>query len=363
MIISRVLCFAFILIFLACKSENPTPIAETPKPDQPFVEEVDESVRLKDRSRLGIIKYIATLASNQKVLTGQQCGNGDDAPSDFNLYIENLFKSTNKYVGLLGVDYGWKDNSFNAINQLLINHWNQKGLVTISWHADNPWTDGYNVRWNSAQNKETINLNALLKTAPMSKAKTNYRAELARVAEALQQLKNAGVVVIWRPFHEMNGDWFWWGISEYVKTPSNVEAYKNLWKDLHETLTKDYGLTNLIWTYGPNHEASWSGSVTVYYPGEEFVDLVGEDYYGPTPSFPDYEALKALGKPLVLCEGGPNDKAYGNWDEVALVNTLKGKAGYFLQWASWPGAKVAIIDNLFNSNMMRSKEAVTRDEL
>jgi len=67
--------------------------------------------------------------------------------------------------------------------------------------------------------------------------------------------------------------------------------------------------------------------------------------------------------PVVLSEVGPTDDAYGNWDEEQLAELLKGKAAYFLQWHSWPGADVAIINNRNANTMMNDEDALTRDEL
>ena len=87
------------------------------------------------------------------------------------------------------------------------------------------------------------------------------------------------------------------------------------------------------------------------------------DYYGLTPDFLDYEALKSLGKTIVMSESGPIDNAHGNWNMMHLINARRGKAAYFMQWHSWNGAKVAIKDNKNIIAMMQSDAAITRDEL
>lgn len=352
--------FIFLFLFLsttACKKNNN-------KIPQNSIDSTITAFPITNRNKDGVLGYLASLKSANRVIIGQQCGDGDDALVDYNNYVEALFTQSTKYAGLLGVDYGWKaTNNYSLVNQLLINHWNARGLVTISWHADNPWVSGYDVRWNSVSNKNSINLNSLLKNAPSSTEKNNYRTELSTIATALVQLKNAGVVVIWRPFHEMNSDWFWWGINSYNSVPSNVTDFMNLWKDMYDTFTNDYGLDNLIWTYSPSMKESWNADIAAYYPGNNFVDLVGEDYYGTSPDFPDFPALNSLGKTTVLCEAGPSSNNYGNWDEMSLLNTLKGKAAYFLQWKSWTGAKVAIIDNKNSVIMMKNSAALTRDRL
>lgn len=317
-----------------------------------------------DTTKAAILSYIASMPDKGTVLSGQQCGDGDAIASTYETMMTALYNLTGKYAAIVGAEYGYKaNNNFTTINNKIIQHWKAGGLVTISWHADNPFLDGYDCRWNSVTNKASIDFNALLKSAPESKARTNYRSELGKVAVALKALQTAGVVVIWRPFHEMNGNWFWWGPDNLSK-PTNVQAYINLWTDMYNTFVTDYALSNLIWAWSPfNYQAGYTSSVTAYYPGSAYVDLVGEDAYNPVGGIPDYTALKAYGKPIVLSECGPNSAAYGKYDETKMVSNIVGKACYFLQWHSWTNAKVGILDNLNANEMMNSASVISRDEV
>jgi mannan endo-1,4-beta-mannosidase len=359
---------ACIVALAACGKQNINPADSTGSPGILQQTEITNNtagtlLARVNNTKAGVLAYISGMAANSQVISGQQCGDGDAIAADYGTFMDGLFNLSGKYPAICGADYGWKVNNLNTINQKLISHWNAGGFVEISWHADNPFANGYEVRFNSVKNKRRIKLNTLLKNAGASTAKTNYRNELATIAGALQSLRDAGVVVIWRPFHEMNGDWFWWGINAYNNTQTNTQEYKDLWIDLYNTLTVDYGLNNLIWVYSPATFQGWNGDVTSYYPGSPYVDLTGEDVYSAQAGLPDYTALQTLGKPVVLAECGPDAAAYGNYNEVTLVNNIKGKACFFLQWHSWPGAAVAIKDNLNYSPMMNSADVITRDEV
>jgi len=263
------------------------------------------------------------------------------------------------------VEYGYTPkNDLSHINHYAIKHWNKGGLVTITWHADNPWIDGYNCRWNTINNKASINFRELLKNAPESKVKTSYREELHNVGKALKQLQDSGVMVLWRPFHEMNGPWFWWGAND-LKSPTNNKDFERLWKDMYETFTHDLGLKNLIWVYGANAvgDGKWTASVSAMFPGSRYVDIAGSDIYSKVPEFEDIEALKKLGKPIVICEVGPAEESYGKFDEREIIKAFRGKAGWFLQWSSWKNARVAIRDNMYYNEMMHDPSAITLDKL
>jgi mannan endo-1,4-beta-mannosidase len=329
---------------------------ENPVKKNPII--IDDS-----RNKVSLLAYFEALIANEQIIIGQQCGDAPDTTTSYyNTYVDMLADETGRHVGLVGADFGWSYGDNYPVGTL-IDHWQEGGLVTVSWHADNPFVNGVDVYWDTVENKDKIQLKALLKDAPYSVERQSYRRELDRVGGALQKLRDAGVTVIWRPFHEMNGDFFWWGTNAHSNQQTNEADYKALWVDLYNTLTYDYGFDNLIWAYSVVPSETWYASVTAYYPGDDYVDLVGMDYYGIEPDFPHYEELKALGKPLVMSESGPRESGYGNWDMMEFADKLKGKAAYFLQWHSWNGAKVAIRDNNNIMELMNSETGITRDEI
>ncbi len=318
----------------------------------------------EDRTKEGILNFFNQLISEGFILCGQQCGDGDNIESIYQKSVVRLKEMTGKSPALIGADYGWKDNNMATINRALVRHWNAGGLVTLSWHLDNPFTRGYNVRWNSIENSKKINLYKLLAHAPDSPEKKSYRAELSKVAEALSELKAQGVVVLWRPFHAMNGSWFWYGTDGAGEKQSNAAAFRALWMDLYKTLTETYHLDNLIWIYSPNKtNPELTASIEPTYPGFEFVDVVGLGTFGSQPVFDDYPAFQAMGKPLVISEVGPNTSSYGQFNQLQIPGAFLGKAAYFLQWHSWSGARVSIVDNLHSATMMNHPKVIVLEDL
>ena len=150
------------------------------------------------------------------------------------------------------------------------------------------------------------------------------------VAGELKKLQDAGVVVIWRPFHECSGGWFWWGVH-------GPEPFKKAWRIMFDRFTGKFGLTNLIWCYNPTDSA---GKMEAWYPGDDVVDMIGMDFYPKTWSFfgllpgnhpvfaDDYRHLRAFKdgrKVVAMTEDGPIPDP----DEL-----FKEGAGwsYFLTW-------------------------------
>ena len=328
-----------------------------------LITENEENQNQSFRDKESILNYFELLIDGKKIIVGQQCGNTPTETADmYEKHVESLAIETGKYVGLMGADFGWSSEDDYPV-ETLIDHWNNGGLVTASWHADNPFVDGVDVYWDMVNDQEKIDLTALLKGAEQTVEWTNYRNDLDRTARALQKLQSAGVTVIWRPFHEMNGNFFWWGANSNDNTQTNESDFIAFWIDLYETLRWDYGLENLIWVYSVVPSETWYAEVTAFYPGDTYVDVVGMDYYGKQPDFPHYDALHSLGKPLVISESGPKDGGEGNWDMLEWANLLKGKAAYFLQWHNWNNNKVAIGDNENTFELMNDVDVITRDEL
>lgn len=253
------------------------------------------------RTRSSVLSYIQGLSS--QALSGQFT---QFIPwptyglTDFNATAS---VSGGLYPALMGADFGSLGFEVEAQDitdmiGMLTSHWNSGGLVTVSWHMKNPENDEWTWDDYSTCPEEScppVTLSELY--TPGNQRYTNFHAELDTVAARLQQLEDAGVVVLFRPMHEMNGGWFWWGLK-------NAAQYKNLWIHIHDYLTNTKGLSNLIWVYAVNVNL---GNTTTYYPGSGYVDITGIDYYSATARFSkpgEYDPLVALGKPVFLTEVG-----------------------------------------------------------
>ena len=205
------------------------------------------------------------------VITGQQCDGGING-NEFKA-IKNL---TGDYPALLGLDlmdYTPSRTAFGASSSAVekaIEFANKGGIVTLCWHWNAPTeylnstansSDGW---WGGFYTKSSKFDIAKVMNGQDAKGKELLDRDIKEIAKQLKRLEKAGVPVIWRPLHEASGGWFWWGAK-------GSDAYKKLWKYLYKELTNTYGCNNLIWVYN-GQSADW-------YPGDEYVDIVGEDIY------------------------------------------------------------------------------------
>lgn len=248
------------------------------------------------------------------------------------------------YPAVLGVEIGGieladslsLDNvPFRLIRRGIADHHRRGGIVTVSWHAANPATGGD--AWDVTDAKGVV---ASLLEGGVHHAL--YRTWLNRVGDFLASLRDdAGrsIPVVWRPWHENAGGWFWWG-APYC-TP---QEYKALWRTTYDYLHGERGLDNLVWAVSPGFTDVCATGYTDYYPGDDCVDLIGIDIYqyGTAAAYTDLvrtqlsqlaQLARARGKLLALtetgCEGVP-DPAW--WTRTLLPALADAPVAYVLVW-------------------------------
>ncbi len=292
------------------------------------------------------------------VLVGQNVGHANyGLDQGYAKYYTGLQAATGFRPAILGVDYGYEKMSatgMSAANQLMIRHARDGGVVTISVSPPNPLTGG------GLRDRSTGGGSLAAATSPGTEAFRRWRATLDMVADALTELRDAGVVVLWRPLHEMNGDFFWWsaGLDSGWATPDDFRA---LWRDMFRYYTQQRGLNNLLWVYAPNYQSNEGVKpVDFYYPGDEYVDVVGLDYYENTLDFLDargsYSRLVATRKPFAITEVGPafwlTAHPRGDWDTTIVIDAIRKRypaTTYFVFWQGWSAllmdAKMGLVEN------------------
>lgn len=248
------------------------------------------------------------------------------------------------YPAVLGIEIGGIEHGdslsidrvpFEMMRKAVAEHARRGGVVTVSWHPSNPASGGN--AWDVAQAQGVV--------ASMSEGgacHAIYRKWLERTGDFLASLRDdAGqpVPVVWRPWHEMAGGWFWWG-APYC-TP---QEYKALWRMTYDYLERERGLTNLVWAVSPGFTEECHTGYTDYYPGDDCVDLIGIDIYqyGTDEEYIDLVRrhlselagiARERGKLLALtetgCEAVPNAKW---WTETLLPALADAPVAYVLTW-------------------------------
>jgi mannan endo-1,4-beta-mannosidase len=247
-----------------------------------------------------LLKYIYSI-SGKHTLTGQHC-----APLFGSISLEGVSKVTNHYPALYGQDFGFSEpNSWDGINfrQRIVDEAirrHRKGfIITLMWHAVRPTEEEPGTFKESIQGKVTDKEWKDLIT-PGTKINERWKSQVDIIAWFLKQLQYVKVPVLWRPYHEMNGAWFWWG----KRTGNN--GYKKLYRMLFDRFVHFHKLNNLIWVYNCNEVNPDVAPYEKCFPGHDVVDILATDVYRKGFAQEDYDRLLALAgdKPIALGEVG-----------------------------------------------------------
>ncbi len=226
----------------------------------------------------------------------------------------------------------------NALN------WGRKGgIVTLTWHWYSPvgGKDKSFFSHNTELNPETV-------LAEGSRAHLAMCRDLDLIAVQLERFRQEGIPVLWRPFHESEGTWFWW-------SKNGPETAKRLYRFMYEYFTVQKQLNNLIWV--------WNSPLMEGYPGDDVVDIISRDLYPPahehTAQAEAYHQLKSITqekKPCAIAE-------IGTQPDVDAVIAREIPWCWFMSWSRVYALTEDFTDHAQLGRNYGSSHAITLDRL
>nr|WP_067062535.1 glycosyl hydrolase [Mucilaginibacter sp. L294] len=223
-----------------------------------------------------------------------------------------------------GAAYSIDSVNFDLMRKRIIEAYKRGGINTISWHADNPVSNGD--AWDVSQK------GVVASVLPGGEKHELFMTWLDKVAGFLNSLESGGskIPVLFRPFHEHTGSWFWWG--ENLCTPDEYKAMVRMTVDHF----RQKGLHNLLYIYSPD-QTDQPSRYFERYPGDKYMDMLGVDYYQQqgAAGAPQYmqtmnsilamltTEAKNRNKLLVFSETGLEGLPMNNWWTDVLLKTIK----------------------------------------
>lgn len=276
-------------------------ITATPNADgtQADASKAPAQVRLSDAnagtSATALYAYLMALRENDQVLFGHE--------NDINKMVSSTAKEgdvkdiTGSISGVYGIDslaltgaeLGISDAK-EALDQAVAYSRQAAGqgaIITLSTHMPNFTNEKIKVNADGSYDftacdfseaKDTSN-NCAEQILPGGAYNDRFTAYLDIIAEYANALQKDNIPVLFRPYHENTGSWFWWGSS------TGVETYKSLWRYTQEYL-QSKGVHNMIYVYSPNGPVTGAEEYLTRYPGDEYVDVLAFDYYDDYSTYP-----------------------------------------------------------------------------
>lgn len=330
--------------------------------------------------------YLEAVGRSDSVIFGHQDDTWQKA-GDSTLSCSDVLDVTGSIAGVVGIDtlslvgneysvekcnaqFGTDltDTPENNVKAAaILTNWNieQGAIVTLSAHMPNfslvesreksPDEPSYAAYDFTGYSPNTMNDDVVKKLLPGGAYNEVYTAFLDMIADYAKQVDGT---ILFRPFHENTGSWFWWGAAF-----CDAETYKNVYRYTVEYLRDEKGVHNFLYEYGPSSEATTLEEYEARYPGDAYVDLVGFDMYHSNPAEGDgwldsfaqelvlvNEFAAQHGKLIAVTETGaanstaPGDNqtallksgnAYPDWYNQMLEIISQSDASYFMVWANF----------------------------
>ena len=302
----------------------------------------------KDTDEQGNVFYWHCTGADGQVYT-YSTQNRNYTYNNYNNDINLIYDITGKYPAIQGFDFGsycpcyaWDD----GVAGRMIEWTNEKGgICTASWHINVPtrmadYTLGEPLDFSKTTYSEKTDF---VTANCLKKGTTEYeyfKLCMENLAKELLKLQEANVPVIFRPFHEAEGNggkdgkgaWFWWA-------KEGADVYKQLWAYLQDTLEKEYGLHNLLWE---QNLYAWSDDSALWYSGDDRVDIAAFDKYntqynrhdGKT-SGPNLDAETGIFYKLVGYVDQNKMVAMAENDSIPSMNNMQVEHAFWLYFCPW----------------------------
>jgi len=248
-------------------------------------------------------------------------------PESYEQDRQRILDATGKIPMIWGGDMGWERQT--VINRA-IEEYGKGHIITLMWHSQRPMDTGPTIFKDQCQGEFTDEQWQELVT----KGSDMYNGWLAKVDEVagyLKILKDKNIPVLWRPYHEMNGEWFWWGDRK------GKNGYQKLFKMMYDRYVNYHHLDNLIWVWnanGPRTTPDTAYAYNYYFPGVKYVDVLATDIYNNDWKQSHHDQLITLGKGKLIALG-----EIGNAPTPEILKT-QNKFAWFMIWAGFTAPRL-----------------------
>jgi len=305
-----------------------------------------------------LLRFIHSI-KGEYLLTGQHNYLSRDS------YTEKAKEITGKYPVVWGCDFRyqrknkpeWNNKERKDVVEEAIKHYKRGHIITLMWHCCYPEV------WQGCSHKDIWTWQKRLTKSDWENLTTEgtelnekWKKQVDQIADLLKILRDENIPVLWRPYHEMNGIWFWWCNRR------GEDGFAKLWKMMYDRFTNHHKLNNLIWVWNPNaprdKENDEAYAYDMYFPGLDYVDILAADvYHNDYKQSHHDDLLKLAGnKPIAMGE-------IGQHPEIKKIHEQP-QWTWFMTWANFLIKKndPDSVKALYNDPRVLTLDEVNRDE-
>jgi mannan endo-1,4-beta-mannosidase len=243
-----------------------------------------------------LLDYLYSI-SGKRIIAGHH--NHVGRPDVFLIRVKELTGKSPEIWGCDFINY-YREGVAEQIVQEAYKKYKEGYIITLMWHAGRPQDDPPFGWKESVQNKMTDKEWREF-TTPGTELHSRWLKQVDTVANFLNELQLLGVPVLWRPYHELNGVWFWWG----NRKGENGSA--KLYRMMFDRLVNEHKLNNLIWVWNTNAPRQLINDEAYayedYFPGLDYVDVLAADVYHNDYRQSHHDELVELGQGKIIALG------------------------------------------------------------
>ncbi|MBR1400813.1 MAG: hypothetical protein IJ604_11580 [Prevotella sp.] len=269
-----------------------------------------------------LLKRLYNSVANGKILSGLH-HNRITLPS----YWEDLDRietASGQQPLIWGGDLAW---DADKVIEIATREYKQGHIVTLMWHVNRPFDRTSRVYFREQTRGEFTDSQWEELLTEGSRMNKMWQQQVDSIAVYLKVLKERNIPVLWRPYHEMNGEWFWWGNRR------GKDGFAKLWKMLYNRMVNIHHLDNLLWVWNANAPREAPGDTAMaynlYFPGKEYVDVLATDIYHGDWRLEHHNQLVEL--------AGGKIVAIGEVGDLPGLGVLKkmNKFAWFMLWTGF----------------------------
>lgn len=238
--------------------------------------------------------------------------------------LDRIKAASGKEPMIWGGDLAW---DARQVVEIATREHNRGRIVTIMWHVNRPFDKTERVDFRRQTQGEFTDSQWKELITEGSEMHKMWLAQVDSISNYLKVLHERKIPVLWRPYHEMNGEWFWWGYRP------GEDGFPKLWQMLYDRMVNHHHLDNLIWVWNANAPRQIPDDTAMpyepFYPGHDYVDVLATDVYNNDWKQEHHDQLVALGEGKLIALGELGDLPTP--EHLASMN----KFAWFMIWTGF----------------------------